>query len=211
MAVETATYIGDLNETYPAGGEPVAQGDDHIRLIKAVLKASFPGLTGVYKPFPVGTKLMFPQAAAPIGWTQDVTDSADNRMLRVVKTAGAGVGGSHSPILNNVVPAHTHTVSTDTVNTNHYHYFDTGVSGGHEHLYNWQDNGHNAYGGPSGNFVGDGKTDRWTAGGGGHQHTGNTGYGSANQHHSHAGTAAANAGAESWAPRYVDLILATKD
>lgn len=46
--------------------------------------------------FPAGTKMPFAQAAAPTGWTQDTTDSATNRMLRVVNTAGGGVGGSSS-------------------------------------------------------------------------------------------------------------------
>jgi len=48
MTVETATYIADLNTTYPTGTETndSAEGDNHIRLIKTVLKATFPNLTG---------------------------------------------------------------------------------------------------------------------------------------------------------------------
>lgn len=44
MTVETATYIGDLNPNYPAGGEPKAEGDNHMRLVKSALRASFPNL-----------------------------------------------------------------------------------------------------------------------------------------------------------------------
>lgn len=59
MAVESATYIGQLNSAYPAGGEPIAQGDDHLRLIKSALQNSFPSLnaalTAAWLPFtPVG-------------------------------------------------------------------------------------------------------------------------------------------------------------
>jgi hypothetical protein len=46
MAVESATYIDGLNPAYPAGGEPIAQGDDHLRLIKLTLKNTFPAATG---------------------------------------------------------------------------------------------------------------------------------------------------------------------
>ena len=45
MAIENATYIAQLNPAYPAGGEPVAQGDDHIRMIKQAIKNSFPGVS----------------------------------------------------------------------------------------------------------------------------------------------------------------------
>jgi hypothetical protein len=46
MALETGTYINSLVPTNPAGSDPIAQADDHIRLIKAVLKATFPSITG---------------------------------------------------------------------------------------------------------------------------------------------------------------------
>ena len=44
MALETGTYIDDLVATNPASGDELHTTDDHLRLIKAVLKASFPGL-----------------------------------------------------------------------------------------------------------------------------------------------------------------------
>lgn len=46
MPLETATYISELVTTNPAGADPVAQADDHLRLIKAVLKNSFPSISG---------------------------------------------------------------------------------------------------------------------------------------------------------------------
>lgn len=42
MALETATHINDLVTTNPAGGDDVSQGDDHLRLIKDVLKRDLP-------------------------------------------------------------------------------------------------------------------------------------------------------------------------
>jgi hypothetical protein len=46
MALETATYISDLVSTNPVAGDPVSQGDDHLRLIKSAVKASFTGVSG---------------------------------------------------------------------------------------------------------------------------------------------------------------------
>lgn len=42
MALETGTYIQDLDPNNPLAGDKKNQGDDHIRLVKALLKATFP-------------------------------------------------------------------------------------------------------------------------------------------------------------------------
>ena len=42
MALESATYISGLVDTNPAGSDAISQGDDHIRLIKTVLKNTLP-------------------------------------------------------------------------------------------------------------------------------------------------------------------------
>lgn len=43
MALETATYVDALVETWPdAATDTVSQGDDHIRLLKASIKRTFP-------------------------------------------------------------------------------------------------------------------------------------------------------------------------
>lgn len=45
MGLESATYISELDATNPVGAtDPVAQGANHIRMIKAVLQANFPNL-----------------------------------------------------------------------------------------------------------------------------------------------------------------------
>lgn len=44
MGLESATYLDDLVTTNPVAGDLVAQGDDHFRLLKSVLKATFPNL-----------------------------------------------------------------------------------------------------------------------------------------------------------------------
>lgn len=44
MTVEAATYIDTLDASLPASADFVYEGDDHMRLIKSVLKASFPNI-----------------------------------------------------------------------------------------------------------------------------------------------------------------------
>lgn len=46
MALESGTYINSLNASNPAATDGIAQADDHMRLIKSTIKASFPGVTG---------------------------------------------------------------------------------------------------------------------------------------------------------------------
>ena len=46
MALESATYISELVDTNPTVSDPVGQGDDHLKLIKTVLKTQFSGLAG---------------------------------------------------------------------------------------------------------------------------------------------------------------------
>ena len=46
MALESASYISELTATNPTASDSVAQGDDHLRMLKTVLKTQFSGLTG---------------------------------------------------------------------------------------------------------------------------------------------------------------------
>ena len=42
MSLETSTYIDGLVATNPTGTDDLSKGDDHIRLLKSTIKASFP-------------------------------------------------------------------------------------------------------------------------------------------------------------------------
>ena len=46
MALESGSFISDLNPANPAGTDNRSQGDDHIRLIKSTLKNTFPNVNG---------------------------------------------------------------------------------------------------------------------------------------------------------------------
>lgn len=61
MGLESATLISQLVATNPAGGDNESQGDDHLRMIKAVLQTSFPGTT---LPFYLGAAFATVASAA---------------------------------------------------------------------------------------------------------------------------------------------------
>ncbi|MDV7394023.1 hypothetical protein RZS08_21770, partial [Arthrospira platensis SPKY1] len=48
--METGTFISDLVATNPTSTDPKAQGDDHLRLIKSTVKATFPNVAGAVTP-----------------------------------------------------------------------------------------------------------------------------------------------------------------
>ena len=218
MPLESTTTIEGLDDSYPLGGDPTNKGDDHLRLIKSVLKTMFPGaggngfsipvvatevelnylsgltsnaqdqfdalgvsisaLTGQLSA-PTGTRMPFHQAAAPTGWTQDV--SKNDYMLRVVSGTGGAAGGTDSPILNNKVPTHTHTaVVTDP---------------GHTHVTDFTNNA-----GVDFDYLGQGG-----------RYVNNAGF---TTNSSTTGVSVSinnNAGASDWTPKYLDVIIAVKD
>jgi hypothetical protein len=95
--------------------------------------------------FPSGTKMVFNQAAAPTGWTQDVTAGLNDSALRVVNTAGGGAAGANgfATVLNasvnvsgtalttNQIPAHSHGAGTLSAASN----------GAHTHTYSGRNEG----------------------------------------------------------------------
>ena len=50
MAVESATYINQLDATKPGATDLKSEGDDHLRLVKSAVKATFPNVTGAVTP-----------------------------------------------------------------------------------------------------------------------------------------------------------------
>lgn len=46
MGLETAPFINGLDANNPVSNDPKSQGDDHLRLIKSSIKATFPNVTG---------------------------------------------------------------------------------------------------------------------------------------------------------------------
>ena len=46
MALETATHINGLNSSNPVSTDAISAADDHIRLLKATILATFPNIAG---------------------------------------------------------------------------------------------------------------------------------------------------------------------
>ena len=55
MGIETGNYINDLDADWPLATDNVSDGDNHLRLIKKVIKASFPGVDRVSEYIYVNT------------------------------------------------------------------------------------------------------------------------------------------------------------
>ena len=89
MGLEAGTTIDDLVATNPLSTDPRSEGDDHLRLIKAVLKAD----VFTKRHLPSGTRMLFNQTAAPTGWTKDATAALNDSALRIV-TGAVASGGS---------------------------------------------------------------------------------------------------------------------
>jgi len=152
--------------------------------------------------FAAGTRMPFAQAAAPTGWTQDTSSNADNRMLRVVNTAGGGVGGTASPILMNVVPSHTHGFTTGNQSANHNH----GITDpGHLHGITLHWGGASAPGQLSGRENNAAATRN--------SNSATTGISTGNQstNHNHTGTTDGNGSASNWEPKYINMIICSKN
>jgi hypothetical protein len=67
MTVESGTYISDFNASNPGASDPKSEGDDHLRIIKAWIKATFPNITGAVNP--TQTELNFVVGAtSPLGY-----------------------------------------------------------------------------------------------------------------------------------------------
>jgi hypothetical protein len=132
MALENATYISSLNSSNPTSTDGLAQADDHIRLIKAVLQSTFPNINAAMTatdevlngldarvtnlealdPIPSGETMLFFEADAPTGWTR--VTAHNDKALRVVGTsAGGATGGSvvFSSVFNSKTPSGSVAVS----------------------------------------------------------------------------------------------------
>ncbi len=73
MGLETATYISDLNSANPVAADFLNQADDHMRLIKSVLKATFPNVNAAVNPTPAEFNLLVGKTALVQTEVNDLT------------------------------------------------------------------------------------------------------------------------------------------
>jgi hypothetical protein len=133
-AATARTNLGIANHelvTVTAAGNITTGGTiDATKLSGNLPAISGASLTGI-QPFPSGTKMVFYQASAPTGWTQDT--SHNDKALRVVSGAGGGYGGTMGL---SMAWSHNHSVSGST-NT---HTLTTSQVPAHKHNFVNDDN-----------------------------------------------------------------------
>lgn len=138
MALETGTYVSDLVPSNPVASDGLSQTDDHLRLIKAVLKNTFPNITGALTEthakvngfdsrisvleaaqaagMPVGTVILWygTSATVPTDWhICDGTNGTPDLRGKFVKGCDidahlGNTGGDANPITTED-PGHNHT------------------------------------------------------------------------------------------------------
>lgn len=89
MALESAAFISDLVATNPTGSDSRASADDHLRLIKAALLATFPGVTGAVTP--THTELNYVDGVTAAIQTQldaKLLKASTNQAVSGIKTLG---------------------------------------------------------------------------------------------------------------------------
>ena len=67
MGLEAGEYITDLNPAWPTGSDPVAEGNDHDKLVKKCTQQSFPLIDGPVNCTPADLNLLAGGAAAGSG------------------------------------------------------------------------------------------------------------------------------------------------
>jgi microcystin-dependent protein len=159
MALESATYINGLVPANPLGSDAIAFADDHIRLIKSTLKATFPNVTGpvnlsqdfINTMMPIGAVIMWVGATVPSGWAlcngQTVVRSdgagnitTPNLLDRLVVGAGNSYGLNNSggngfiALSQSQMPVHNHSASTDNPG-DHFHRVLGPTSGDGDHAH----------------------------------------------------------------------------
>jgi hypothetical protein len=176
MALETATYLSSLVATNPTSSDAVKLGDDHIRLLKSVLLATFPNLNGAVTrtpaqlnyPVPIGCIMQWYSTSGtiPSGWAacdgsvKVRTDGGGNITTpdlrdKFVLGASATVGhtqGSSSAVSTKTSSAsggHNHTVTVDSGGI-HSHVASTASGGSHDHTGTANAGGNHTHGAATG-------------------------------------------------------------
>lgn len=87
MTIESATYINGLNASYPAASDPKSEGDDHLRLLKSTVKATFPNVTGAVTPTQADLNVLAGAASGAVTGLNVTTQTATNSTTLAASTA----------------------------------------------------------------------------------------------------------------------------
>ena len=99
MGLESATYLNGLVNTNPGATDNVSQGDDHLRLIKSVLKNSFPSVDAAVNAIHTSASAPSTSISAGLIWF-DTT----NNLIKIRNEANdAWITLPISPVTSNTV------------------------------------------------------------------------------------------------------------
>ena len=155
MSLETAQYVHQLNASNPSGADRLKDGDDHLRMIKAALLNTFPGIKGPLDAsvthtllnsiaallVPVGLIGLWsgPEDTVPTGWAicdgRTVTASDGSRSFATpnfTDRAATGANPAGSRPVGTAFGSFATTITTDPGGA-HTHTASTSASGAHSH------------------------------------------------------------------------------
>jgi len=115
MALESATYVSGLVATNPSGSDSISQGDDHLRLIKTVLKNTLPNadeaINGIHAggtaPSPTTTGLVWFDTSSNL---IKIRNEADSGWITLMASEGSKV----------LSVTHSEQSTTSTIRSNTY-------------------------------------------------------------------------------------------
>jgi hypothetical protein len=86
MTVETASYVSELNDTLPGSSDLKSEGDNHLRLLKTVLKTQFPNF---------GTTAIA-ATAAQVNYLVGVTSAVQTQLNTLTTNKAAKAGDTYT-------------------------------------------------------------------------------------------------------------------
>ncbi len=81
MALESGDFVNDLVITNPTASDPVSQGDDQLRLIKKVVKQSFPSIDAAVNAIHTGASAPAVSITEGLVWV-DTSGGAGNHLIK---------------------------------------------------------------------------------------------------------------------------------
>jgi len=82
MGLETGNYVNDFVITNPTASDPVSQGDNQIRLVKKLVKQSFPSVDAPVNAIHTGTSAPAVSPSEGLVWI-DTSAGAGNHVIKV--------------------------------------------------------------------------------------------------------------------------------
>ena len=97
MGLESATTIATLQSGNPTANDPTREGDDHMRMIKRVLKSVFPGSAGQ------GFATAITASEAELNYVKGATSSIQEQLNTLSNAIGETAGNPSVPAGTNML------------------------------------------------------------------------------------------------------------